>query len=520
MPDPDAAYVAQFGDWMDWNALHDGNDWQQLTNDQVAASDAVQRCHFSAFFCAAHKTRYPLSPTRSLGRTMRAVRDCFVRWKTDWIWLHLRRALRTRVLLKRHVRALSSAARQHRTATLEGWLSYWREAETKAQHEVRAKLRSGKPLTADWAGPTAWAQVMTATCEEVKAQVLWELYWLLLAQASIAKHSYWMRWRALQRQRQKLLWAQQVPADPTALDSKPTLDFWNNEPVSLRGIDAALFVLALQAPRFRYRAGEEVTLRELVRLANAPQPVFRPHEVDVRLRHASGVVTAFLDSPLCREAAWLRRRFARSLPLIPPRTWRLESSPSPAVTFSPKPPDRDAPAGVPAAEERSSLFQQRRLGDFPASLSAPTASPSPLRRHPPHFLSPCPASAGRGRSSSAGRRPASSAPAPTSIPNPPPTRPASHRTGSMPEVSCPASASPFCPPAKPVLKAPPRTLTPPRAAPVAVLLAHPEPGLARRLHPAALPSTTPAPTTAATTTATCRVRDSSLPRISLPPLRF
>eukprot|EP00667_Euglena_gracilis_P013874 EG_transcript_14339 len=330
MPRADAAYVAQFGTHSAWNSLHDSVGWQPPTPEQVEVSDAVQRFHFNAFFHPAHHTFLPLSPAHCLSITLRLVHDFFRRWKSDCIWLRLHGAVRRRVLLKRHVRAFRAAAARHAVATLEGWLAHWRETEAQMQETLRGWLRCGKPVATEWTGPVPLAHVMTSICEEVKVQVLWELYWLLHAQLLIQRHAYWARWHALKQLRQKVRWQQALSLDIPQPQSK-VLDFWNDEPVSLRAVNAALFVMALQPPRFRCRPGHEITLKELLLFAHAPEPAFQTVEGDVRLRHVSGVAAAFLASPLCTEAAALRRRLAKLLPLIPRRTW----CPTPARTASP-----------------------------------------------------------------------------------------------------------------------------------------------------------------------------------------
>eukprot|EP00667_Euglena_gracilis_P004032 EG_transcript_4049 len=452
----ETAYIARFGEHRDWNALHDAQEWQPLTSDEVDESDAVQRLHFTAFFRPAHETRYPLPPTQSLCWTQRVVRDCFQRRKTDWVWLNLNHALRTRVLLKRHVRRLRCQWPQQRSATLEAWLTYWQEAEATAQDNVRGWLRSGKPASGEWQGPVPLAQVLTPTCEEVKAQVLWELYWLLHAQMSRQKRVYWVRCQALLRQRQRMRWkvASLIPSEPEA----QTPDFWNHEPVSLRAVNAALFVMALRRPRFHYRAGQEVTLKQLLLFVNAPQPAFGGGDGDA-VRHASGVVNAFLDSPLCHEAAWLRKRLNMPLPLIPPRTWRPTAADAPDVA----PGEAQSPRLL--LEERGSFRHDRRL------RSLPVRGNSPMNRGqlpPSQSQSPRGSSSARDRAPSAGQ----------CLPEVPRQ---SSCTGLPAGALSPRRATLVRSPsshlgtAKPLLRVPP----PPRIVPPATPTAPREPGLRR-----------------------------------------
>eukprot|EP00668_Euglena_longa_P008233 GGOE01009912.1.p1 GENE.GGOE01009912.1~~GGOE01009912.1.p1 ORF type:complete len:507 (-),score=90.39 GGOE01009912.1:853-2340(-) len=443
---PDIAHMAQLWERNEWNALREAEEEQPPPDRAVKGSDALQCCHFGAFFTAAHGTRHPLSPTQRMGVTVQIVLHCLRRWATEGIWLHLRRTLRARVLMRNRIRMHRSSSSRQRTETLEGWLTYWQDAEAEAHRGLQRmqSIRLVGNSGAEWASQMAQAQVMTSTCEEVKLQVLWELYWLLLIQTSRKRHAYWLRWQTLQRQRQTLHW--QLAASS---DTKSPLDFWNNEPVSLRAVNAALFVMALQPPRFRYRPGKEVTLTQLLLLANAPQPMCHVSEGDLWLRHVSGVVAAFIDSSLCDDSAWLRKRFAMSVPLIPRRTWRPPTTTPRSGGGEPL--DRcegDKPPSVRSMEERSSSLRQRRPGSLPSidsGRSSRGASPV-LHRH--MSQSPRASSVVQERAPSVER-----------------SLPAIPRTGSSPDL--PAAASPRQPSTpvrqnsshlgslKPILRVPP-----------------------------------------------------------------
>eukprot|EP00667_Euglena_gracilis_P016135 EG_transcript_16855 len=326
-------HMLQFGEPPEWNDLHDCTEWR-LPSDSPVGSEKVQRSHFEAFFRATHRLRCTLVLSRTLAHTMQALKDALRRWNTSPLWLQLRWGLRLRLLLKRRVRALCTAAAQRRRETLESWLAYWEEGEARVHDQVRARLAQSPKggtagLTAAQAGQLAEVRVLASTPEQVKQRVLWELYWLLHTQYATQKHEHWVRWRALLR-KQAALREQQARATRRS-SPRFALDFMHREPVTLRAVNAALFVEALQAPRFRYRAGCEVTLPELMRLATAPQRVFAPSDVEVPLRHASAVVTTFQDSPLCSDPAWLHRRYGRPVPLIPEQTWHAQPAQSPRL---------------------------------------------------------------------------------------------------------------------------------------------------------------------------------------------
>eukprot|EP00667_Euglena_gracilis_P010083 EG_transcript_10252 len=363
---PDLAYVARFGEHCEWNALHDAHEWQPPTNDQVAASDKVQQSHFSAFFGAAHGTRYALSPTHRMSRTLRIVLVCLQQWRAGGLWLHLRRALRARLLLRGRVRAARLAVTQRRGAVLEGWLAYWQSAEAKVHGGLLARMNSCRlsaGMSAERASQVAQAQVMTSTSEEVKLQVLWELYWLLHAQFVRRQQLYWARCRALLSARQRLR------AQAAALGQHlppPVNDFVGDEPVSLRAVNATLFILSLQAPQFQHRAGEEFTLKELLLLANAPQPMYSASDMESRLRPTSGVLAAFMESSLCDDPAWMRKRHNKTVPLIPQRTWRVEEARTARLSSC---------ASSEGMTEDSDEFQLMQLLEE-------CGSPTHLRRHP------------------------------------------------------------------------------------------------------------------------------------------
>eukprot|EP00668_Euglena_longa_P008235 GGOE01009915.1.p1 GENE.GGOE01009915.1~~GGOE01009915.1.p1 ORF type:complete len:547 (-),score=128.15 GGOE01009915.1:640-2247(-) len=366
---PDIAHMAQLWERNEWNALREAEEEQPPPDRAVKGSDALQCCHFGAFFTAAHGTRHPLSPTQRMGVTVQIVLHCLRRWATEGIWLHLRRTLRARVLMRNRIRMHRSSSSRQRTETLEGWLTYWQDAEAEAHRGLQRmqSIRLVGNSGAEWASQMAQAQVMTSTCEEVKLQVLWELYWLLHAQTLRERSLYWTRWWALLRKRQKLR-SQVSSLHQLRNYVDETTDFLGNDPVSLRAINATLFVMALQVPHFRYRAGEEVTLKLLLLLANAPQQVFHVNDPDAWVRPTSGVVDAFLDSSLCTDPTWLRARLNLSVPVIPLRTWRVDLLHVPRCTSF-------CSSEVPT--EGSDEWQLLQLLEEPSSpglLRAPTTS--------------------------------------------------------------------------------------------------------------------------------------------------
>eukprot|EP00667_Euglena_gracilis_P007070 EG_transcript_7141 len=328
---------------------------------QLETSEAVQRAHFDAFFRPQHSISHPLPASQDLNRTARILKHCMGSWVSGGIWVRVYAALQTRLLLKRRLRARCTSLLAHRKATLGAWLAYWREAETMAHRELQARSRGAKDgtcMTARRAEQVARAQVMTSTSDDVKRQVLWQLYWLLRSQVAFLKLEHWRQWCLLAQQRRRIL-SLHAP-EP----EKHGPDIQNRQPITLRAVDAALFILALQTPRFRVRPGHELTLPELVRLAAAPQRVCPPGEEDVPLRHASSVVTAFADSPLCTHPFWLYHRYAMPVPIVPALSWGVD-------------PLSDAAADPPGPEEDGRASPRRRSS--PSQTDSGWHSPP---RHP------------------------------------------------------------------------------------------------------------------------------------------
>eukprot|EP00667_Euglena_gracilis_P006895 EG_transcript_6964 len=363
------AYVDHFGEYAEWNQLHDLSEWQPRSARHAAGSEGLQRAHFQAFFRAQHPLRHPADLDMSLVDLTARVLNGLRRWGTGVVWLRFHRAIRMQAYLKRRVCGRSRAVAAERVRVLEGWLAYWHDAETKAQEDLRTRMRSTRgvgTMNAEKAGQVAVAQLMVSTPEEVKVQVLWELYWLLHAQVGMQTKAYCKQWLALQLKRRLLAGRVRPSIDPH-FAAKADPDFYDNKPCTLRAVNAALFVLALRPPRFRYRAGIEVTFRELVRLANAPHVMHRPGDAEPKLKHASSVVTAFLDSHLCHSAQWLAQRHGAATPLVPPLSWHAEAKSSRRSSTEQSAGEEDEgeeepPPAAHRLEQRLSLLQLRRLG--------------------------------------------------------------------------------------------------------------------------------------------------------------
>eukprot|EP00667_Euglena_gracilis_P026974 EG_transcript_32966 len=173
----------------------------------------------------------------------------------------------------------------------------------------------------------AFAQTMAGTPDDEKGQVLWDLYWLLQTQTNALLKSYWTQWFEL------LYMRRLIQARPPQVDTE---DFnMHNEPVSLRAIDAALFIHALRKPKPLFTAGKDIKMAELLRLASAPTgPILGLDKNGDPIRQISPVVSAFQQSPLCRRRNWLATRLQQEQPVIPPRTWFPEGTEDAPVPFA------------------------------------------------------------------------------------------------------------------------------------------------------------------------------------------
>eukprot|EP00668_Euglena_longa_P008239 GGOE01009919.1.p1 GENE.GGOE01009919.1~~GGOE01009919.1.p1 ORF type:complete len:544 (-),score=129.64 GGOE01009919.1:498-2129(-) len=366
-------YISRFGQHETWNDLYRMEDWQPHKMEEVELSEAVQRAHLSAFFADQYGLRYPVSPLLALDATMAMIRGSIQQLSAGSLWYRLQLGLKVRIVMRRFLQRKieGRGPRESRERLLDGWLQYWREAEAKAwaAHRGHVNLSTAQRAAfgAPGAPPPSSAASLALVPDSVKARVLWELYWLLHAQTLRERSLYWTRWWALLRKRQKLR-SQVSSLHQLRNYVDETTDFLGNDPVSLRAINATLFVMALQVPHFRYRAGEEVTLKLLLLLANAPQQVFHVNDPDAWVRPTSGVVDAFLDSSLCTDPTWLRARLNLSVPVIPLRTWRVDLLHVPRCTSF-------CSSEVPT--EGSDEWQLLQLLEEPSSpglLRAPTTS--------------------------------------------------------------------------------------------------------------------------------------------------
>eukprot|EP00667_Euglena_gracilis_P021777 EG_transcript_23956 len=237
------------------------------TNRRVEASkgtalfEEVQRSHFRAFFAEQHQIRRPLLPDANLPAMMRILVDGLRRMASSAPWFRLQLHLKVRnTLRKRAHRALQMRA--ERAETLDGWLQFWCAAEARIQQNFRQQLVS--PVTMQevlrWQ-PGTIARAITPVADALKVQVIWELYWILRMQYTHRLKTHVWRLLSLLAQRQ----AFKLQRSPK-VSASATVDFWQGEAVSLRAINAAIFVQSLQEPKFQYAVGRDIKVTELLRL--------------------------------------------------------------------------------------------------------------------------------------------------------------------------------------------------------------------------------------------------------------
>eukprot|EP00667_Euglena_gracilis_P009871 EG_transcript_10046 len=256
-------------------------------------------------------------------------------------WFRLQLHLKARFTLRKRTRCLLRL-RTKRVETLDSWLAHWCAAEAKIQQGFRQHLQRSPPLQEVLRGRGTIARCVTPVADALKVQVVWELYWILRAQYTHRLKLHWRRALALLAQRQATL--QHRCAGRVA---PATADFWQGEAVSLRAINAAIFVSLLQEPKFQYTAGRDIKATELLRLANANLEAGSWAGVTESPLGPQGCPTlrAFLRSPLLAEPQWLRFLSKQTVStVIPPRTWQPTTPPIDGPPASPKWPRRGGPA--------------------------------------------------------------------------------------------------------------------------------------------------------------------------------
>eukprot|EP00667_Euglena_gracilis_P017801 EG_transcript_18818 len=284
-----------------------------------ALSEEVQRSHFCAFFAAEHRIRRPLPPNAPFSVFMDILIDGLHKMQFSAPWLRLQLHLKARSTLRKGVRRLA-LARAGRRETLDGWLSYWDMAEAKIQGSFRQQLQSSATMqdALQRAQRGIIARAVTPMADALKAQVIWELYWILQAQHEYRVKRQAARLVELLAQRTAILQRRSC-----GMDTSSGMDFWQGKPMSLRATNAAIFLLLLQEPKYDCVVGRDIKVNELLRLANAHladgawgSPADSPLGP-----HTSPTLLAFLRSPLLTEPQWLKSRSKQAGPLIPPRTW-------------------------------------------------------------------------------------------------------------------------------------------------------------------------------------------------------
>eukprot|EP00667_Euglena_gracilis_P006782 EG_transcript_6844 len=309
------SYVARFGQDAGWNGLHETRDWQPASPHDINNSEAVQRAHFTAFFALANDLRFGLCPKSKVLDVVARVQYVLCKMRSSRTWLVLRRALKAHVTFKRCTREFRYQVTAGRQLLLADWIGYWRDAELKAQNDLRRQLQSPKLLqlmSPRKARQFALAHALTFTPEAVKERILWDLYWLLRVQYGRRLTAHLARWIRLTRRRARLR------GYPPPMD---TADFFRGEPRTLRAVNAALFVSALQEPKFDLQVGRGIHFKDLLQFAGLQHSRPDPPALPPALKDASPTAVAFLASPLCREPKWLLARFAALHPPIPPFNW-------------------------------------------------------------------------------------------------------------------------------------------------------------------------------------------------------
>eukprot|EP00667_Euglena_gracilis_P004086 EG_transcript_4108 len=396
-----------------WTELH---EWPT----RRAPNENLLQSHFDSFFSSHHQLRHGMPKGLRIATAL-AVMLAGLRLRAEsWLWLRLQRVIRLLVKCKKRLMQFAQERSAERATLLATWLAYWRECEGRQQAEIRRDMLAKRPLRTSGAMSPAMvrhvtlAHAMAVTPEPLKAQTLWELYWLLRAQWAAQGMAHAAELRRLVAKRTAL--ATPLPGGP----------FLAVEGESLALTDARLFIHALQVPRFLGVVRRDITFRELVRLANGPPA---RSETDAWAPPtASPAFVAFLNSPLCVDSDWLLQRNAL-WPIVPRLTWKppadparlshygLEPLPSgdcsprvrPGTGPGPRPQPRPRIAiDVEAAEDSAASASEdeaedrgRRSSAEPSPPRSPDFSPKAPAQSK-RLSQPSPHPGGPGRSPSAG----------------------------------------------------------------------------------------------------------------------
>eukprot|EP00668_Euglena_longa_P006404 GGOE01007622.1.p1 GENE.GGOE01007622.1~~GGOE01007622.1.p1 ORF type:complete len:360 (+),score=49.81 GGOE01007622.1:255-1334(+) len=226
--------------------------------------------------------------------------------------------------MRRYAASACRRTRMEREKSIEEWLTYWRKCEEKFQQTARSQRISDVPIAFPMTQEKAHtiARAMRSTPEQLKEQVVRELYHLLRLQHTRRAIRFWRRWFALFRRREEL--RLQLAEHPrSTFPHTSAADSINAEvqTMSLPTVNHAIFLMYLYPPRFDYLAGRDVKVQELVRLANKNMaPDFTDLGQFLRvpeLRRAPATVLAFLMSPLCQDATWISKRYGHHFPTAP-----------------------------------------------------------------------------------------------------------------------------------------------------------------------------------------------------------
>eukprot|EP00667_Euglena_gracilis_P006249 EG_transcript_6302 len=238
------------------------------------------------------------------------------------MWLALQMHLKVRNTMRRYAVPVCYRLKQERESILGEWLRYWRSCEAKCQEVVRIRRSSVVSNVAPMTLSTAQslARALVSTPEGLKAVVVWDLYWLLRAQHSVKALAYWRRWYALQWRRAELRNPLVSGTSAESSEWSDVMDATHMRNMSLPTVNAAIFLMILQPPRFDVTPGKHINVQDLVRLANRNLNLDFAELGDVswaELRRIPPTVPPFLSSPLCADPGWIRQRCLQPIPIIP-----------------------------------------------------------------------------------------------------------------------------------------------------------------------------------------------------------
>ena len=342
----------------DFDGLHEDQEWS-VASSSGADNGSLDRRHFNSLFAKTHPIRRLVGPATVLVEVMQVLVGTLKWLPTARVWVHALSMIKNVVRFKKRLRAHRIESRRNRHKLLDAMLQYWRASERKLEKHLRK--------TAQAPGAIPEKRQLSAhhlaTChipDVIKQRVIWELYWVLREQFSHALAQHNVRLRQALRER--------AIAAAALHDCQHYFSHLRPSDAKDRVLlDATIFVLILQTPKFRFAPHGALNHRELMRLAN--ETSLPRHHLPGQ-RQPTTFAHSFMASPLCTDPRWMLRSNSMCWPLIPPLTWQ---------------PDRGSPGrrsgGASSPDKSEGASSPEALPDSPTRCGSPAKRRSTILRY-------------------------------------------------------------------------------------------------------------------------------------------